>query len=95
MAQTYDGRLSAWLSSFKLLNEVGRVQEKDPKLPPEVYEVILDRARIYADLAKAPEDIGLAAGEALHEEYIQRELVRQQTERKMEQMFGGAADGGS
>lgn len=79
---THDARVSAWLAAWKRLEALNKAHST-PRNPiaPTVTRRILSEARIYTDLACAPEDVGAAAGEILHEEYVAEQELNRRRER--------------
>lgn len=92
MSQT-DGRVCAWMSAWKCLQQA-QILKTEPKTEPgqhtvrdplpELYWSTLAEAQIYADLAKAPDLVGLAAGDWLVEEQEQEQERRRMTAEQLE-----------
>lgn len=71
----HDARLDAWLCAWNRLESAHKVYREHIQTADAYHQTLLDEAKIYSDLANAPEVIGISAGEFLAAEDRRRSEI--------------------
>jgi hypothetical protein len=91
-----DGRVGAWIQAWQRLEAMQKLK-KDHKgravQPlPEWYWSLIAEAQICADLAKASEVVGCAAGAVLEEQYSQEQEAKVRIEEMLARCRAGSKE---